>query len=137
MSPRPTRVPELPRPTDAELDILTVLWRLGQATVRDVHEQLERGADAHTGYTTTLKLLQIMHGKGLVQRDDSERAHVYQATLSKQHTQEMLLGDLTRRAFDDSPALLALQALGSTKRARPEELAQIKALLDRLESKES
>ncbi len=136
MSPRPTRVPELPRPTDAELDILTVLWRLGQATVRDVHEQLERGEDAQTGYTTSLKLLQIMHGKGLVQRDDSQRAHVYQATLSKQQTQELLLGDLTRRAFDDSPALLALQALGSTKRARPEELAQIKTLLDRLENKE-
>ena len=123
-----------PRPTDAELAILLVLWDLGTGTVRQVHEGLPpRG----TGYTTTLKLLQIMHGKGLVQRDDSERAHVYQATLSKQHTQEMLLGDLTRRAFDDSPALLALQALGSTKRARPEELAQIKALLDRLESKES
>jgi len=136
MSPRPPRVPELPRPTDAELDILTVLWRLGHATVRDVHEQLDRGEDAHTGYTTTLKLLQIMHGKGLVLRDDSQRAHVYHATLTKQHTQDMLLGDLSRRAFDDSPALLALQALGSTKRPRPEELAQIKELLDRLENKE-
>jgi len=136
MSPRPPRSPELPRPTDAELDILTVLWRLGPATVRDVHDQLERGADAHTGYTTTLKLLQIMHAKGLVQRDDSQRAHVYRTTLSKQLTQERLLGDLSRRAFDDSPALLALQALGSTKRARPEELAQIKALLERLEKNE-
>ena len=132
MSPR---VPALPRPTDAELDILAVLWRLEQGTVREIHELLGRFDDAQTGYTTTLKLLQIMFSKGLVRRDDSERAHVYAATLTKQQTREHLLGDLTRRAFEDSPALLALQALGSTKRARPEELAQIKALLDLLEQK--
>jgi predicted transcriptional regulator len=136
MSPRPARDEPLPRPTDAELDILAVLWRLERATVREVHEQLERGNDAQTGYTTTLKLLQIMHGKGLVERDESQRAHVYSARRSKQDTQDLLLGDLTRRAFDDSPALLALQALGSTKHARPEELAQIRALLERLARKE-
>jgi BlaI family penicillinase repressor len=128
------RLPDLPRPTEAELAILTVLWRLGPATVRDVHDVLAQFDQ--TGYTTTLKLLQIMHQKGLVRRDDSQRAHVYFPTLSKQQTQEQLLGDFTRRVFDDSPAQLVLQALGAAKQARPEELAQIKELLDRIEGRD-
>lgn len=133
MSPARPRSPVMPRPTEAELAILTVLWRLGPATVRDVHDELARYDQ--TGYTTTLKLLQIMHQKGLVTRDDSQRAHIYSPSLSKQETQEQLLGDFTRRVFDDSPAQLVLQALGATKQARPEELAQIKELLDRIEGR--
>jgi predicted transcriptional regulator len=130
---RMQRSPALPRPTEAELAILSVLWRLGPATVRDVHDELARYEQ--TGYTTTLKLLQIMYQKGLVTRNDTQRAHVYSPTLSKQQTQEQLLGDFTRRVFDDSPAQLVLQALGAAKQARPEELAQIKALLDRIEER--
>ena len=132
MSPRPNRNPRLPRPTDAELAILAVLWRIGPTTVREVHEELTRYETEQTGYTTTLKLLQIMHGKRLVTRDDSQRAHVFAPTHSKQATQEQMLGDLTRRVFDDSPAQLVLQALGATKRAEPAELERIKELLDGL-----
>ena len=132
MAPRPPRGTALPRPTDAEIAILAALWRLGPATVREVHEALEHFQGESTGYTTTLKLLQIMHGKGLVTRDDSQRAHIYHPALTKQQTQEQMLGDLSRRVFDGSPAALALQALGTAKRAKPEELAQIRELLDGL-----
>lgn len=134
MAPARPRSTDLPRPTEAELAILTVLWRLGPATVRDVHDELARFDQ--TGYTTSLKLLQIMHQKGLVRRDDSQRAHVYFPTLTQQQTREQLLGDFTRRVFDDSPAQLVLQALGAAKQARPEELAQIKELLDRIEGRD-
>ncbi len=132
MAPRPARAAALPRPTDAEVAILAALWRLGPATVREVHEALEHFQGESTGYTTTLKLLQIMHGKGLVTRDDSQRAHVYVPALSKQQTQEQMLGDLSRRVFDGSPSALALQALGTAKRLKPDELAQIRELLDGL-----
>jgi predicted transcriptional regulator len=132
MAPRSPRADALPRPTDAELAILAALWRLERATVREVHEALAQFQDESTGYTTTLKLLQIMHGKGLVTRDDAQRAHVYAPAQSKQLTQEQMLGDLSRRVFDGSPAALALQALGTAKRAKPEELAQIRELLDGL-----
>jgi len=132
MAPRPARSSALPRPTDAELAILAALWRLGPTTVREVHEALEHIHGGTTGYTTTLKLLQIMHGKGLVTRDDSQRAHIYHPALTKQQTQEQMLGDLSRRVFDGSPAALALQALGTAKRAKPEELEQIRELLDGL-----
>ncbi len=132
MAPRPARATALPRPTDAEVAILAALWRLGPATVREVHEALEHFQGESTGYTTTLKLLQIMHGKGLVTRDDSQRAHVYVPALSKQQTQEQMLGDLSRRVFDGSPSALALQALGTAKRLKPDELAQIRELLDGL-----
>lgn len=136
MAPRQPRSTTLPRPTDAEIAILAALWRLGPATVREVHEALEHFQGESTGYTTTLKLLQIMHGKGLVRRDDSQRAHVYTPALSKQQTQEQMLGDLSRRVFDGSPAALALQALGTAKRAKPEELARIRELLEGLVSDE-
>jgi len=118
------------RPTDAELAILTVLWERGPSTVREVHEALS--ASQGSGYTTVLKLLQIMTDKGLVTRDESQRAHVYSSRLSEQKTQRDLLGDLVERAFGGSPAKLVLQALAG-HRATNEELRDIRAMLDRLE----
>lgn len=121
----------LPRPTDAELGILRVLWKTGPATVREVHEILGGRGE---GYTTVLKLLQIMHQKGLVSRDESQRAHVYTAAIEKEATQQQMLGDLVQRIFDGSREQLVLQALGNGK-STPEELARIRALLDQLERK--
>ena len=108
----------LPRPTDAELGILRVLWERGPSTVREVHEVLSRDAEG-TGYTTVLKLLQIMTEKGLVERDEAQRAHVYRARATQQKTQRQLVTDLLERAFGGSPAQLAMQAL-STKKASAE-----------------
>jgi len=120
----------LPRPTDSELAILRVLWERGPSTVREVQEALSA-----SGYTTLLKLLQIMTEKGLVVRDESERAHVYAAALSEQRTQRQLLGDLMDRAFGGSPAKLVMQAL-SGRKATPDDLNAIRELLDRLEGEE-
>ena len=125
------RDPELPMPTQAELDILQVLWQRGPSTVREVHETLYR--DEGAGYTTALKLLQVMHMKGLVERDDSQRAHVYRPVASKVHTQSRFLSDIVTRVFDGSASQLVMQALGNHPRASREELAEIKALLARLE----
>ncbi|HWG10270.1 MAG TPA: BlaI/MecI/CopY family transcriptional regulator [Rhodanobacteraceae bacterium] len=120
----------LPRPTEAELEILQVLWEQGACTVRDVHEVLHRRDG--TGYTTALKMLQIMHEKGLVVRDDSQRAHVFRAAVSKEKTQKRFLADLVQRLFEGSPSQLVLHALGS-QRASREELREIRALLNRLD----
>jgi predicted transcriptional regulator len=120
-----------PRPTAAELGILRALWRLGPSTVHEVHEAL--GTDTTVGYTTVLKLLQIMHQKGLVDRDDSQRAHVYRTVQSRGETQRVLTDQLINSAFDGSRSQLVLHALSEADRARPEELAEIRALLDRLE----
>lgn len=122
--------PTAPKPTDAELAILRVLWRLGPSTVREVHESLS--ASNRSGYTTVLKQLQIMTDKGLVVRDEAQRAHVYVPRLSEQRTQRQLLGDLVERAFGGSPAKLVLQALSSS-RATAQERRAIRALLDELE----
>lgn len=124
--------PELPRPTEAELAILRVLWERGPSTVREVTDALqeERG----TGYTTALKLLQIMTDKGLVRRDDSSRAHAYEAVASAETTQRQLVSDLLDRAFGGSARQLVLQAL-STKRASRDELAEIRRMLDEFEKK--
>ena len=119
-----------PRPTDAELAILRVLWDRGPSTVREVHSALSDRQDS--GYTTVLKLLQIMTDKGLVVRDESQRAHVYASRLGEQRTQRQLLGDLVDRAFGGSPAKLVVQAL-SGRRATHQELRDIRALLDQLE----
>jgi predicted transcriptional regulator len=116
-----------PRPTDAELAILRVLWERGPATVRQVHEALA-GARA-TGYTTTLKLMQIMAEKGLVTRDESVRTHVYEVRLSREQTQRQLVSDLLDRAFGGSASALVLQALRAGD-ATPEELQQIRELID-------
>ena len=120
----------VPRPTDAELEILQVLWEHGACTVRDVHEVLHRLGG--TGYTTALKMLQIMHDKGLVERDERQRAHVYSAAVSKERTQRKFLSDMLQRVFDGSPSRLVLQALGDHKASR-EELREIRALLNRLD----
>ena len=125
MGDRPT-----PRPTDAELAILSVLWEKGPSTVREVHDTLSATHDS--GYTTVLKLMQIMTDKGLVTRDESQRAHVYTAREGEQKTQRQLLGDLIDRAFGGSPAKLVMQAL-SASRASAEELNAIRELLDKME----
>jgi BlaI family transcriptional regulator, penicillinase repressor len=119
-----------PRPTDAELAILGVLWERGPSTVREVHDDLNRHSP--TGYTTVLKLLQIMTEKGLVVRDETQRAHIYEARYSEQKTQRQLLSDLADRAFGGSAAKLVLQAL-SGRKTSAEELNAIRTLLDRLE----
>jgi predicted transcriptional regulator len=119
-----------PRPTDSELAILRVLWERGPSTVREVHDELNRAQDS--GYTTVLKMLQIMTEKGLVVRDESNRAHVYSSHLSEQKTQRQLLGDLIERAFGGSPAKLVMQAL-SAKKASAEDLSAIRSVLDQME----
>ncbi|HEY0512217.1 MAG TPA: BlaI/MecI/CopY family transcriptional regulator [Thermoanaerobaculia bacterium] len=121
---------DLPRPTDAELAILRVLWRRGPSTVKDVHEELARSLP--TGYTTTLKQLQIMAEKGLVTRDESQRAHLYATRLPEEQTQTQLVRDLLDRAFEGSATRLVMRAL-SSRPAAPEELAEIRQLLDQLE----
>lgn len=118
------------QPTDAELAILNVLWQHGPATVRAVHENLVDGA--RVGYTTVLKTLQIMTDKQLVRRDESQRAHVYEAAVSREHTCHGLVSDLVDRAFDGSAARLAMQALAG-QRASADEIAAIRAMLDQLE----
>lgn len=119
-----------PRPTDAELEILRVLWAKGASTVREVHEELNK--NKNTGYTTVLKLMQIMSEKKLVRRDEDQRAHVYQAMLPQEATQGQLVRDLVERAFSGSAAGLVMQALAS-KPATREELRQIRQLLDEYE----
>ncbi|MEM6639775.1 MAG: BlaI/MecI/CopY family transcriptional regulator [Pseudomonadota bacterium] len=119
------------QPTRAELVILRVLWAQGPSTVRQVHEAMP--GEHASGYTTILKLLQIMHRKKLVVRDDSQRAHVYKPVSSKQHVQKQLASDLIQRAFDGSPSQLVLQALGGSKRASREDLRAIRSLLNELE----
>jgi len=122
-----------PRPTATELEILRVLWRRGPSTVREVHEAL--AATHPTVYTTVLKLMQIMAEKGLVRRNEEQRAHVYEARLAREETQAQLLGDLLERAFEGSATNLVMQVL-SSQRASAEELEQIRAVLDELEGGE-
>lgn len=120
-----------PRPTDAELEILNVLWQRGACTVRDVHQAITRTRPA-MGYTTVLKLMQIMAEKNLVRRDESQRAHVYEAQLEREQTQRQLIGDLLERAFEGSATKLVMQAL-NTKKASAEELSTIREMLDEFE----
>jgi len=124
--------PKMIKPTESELEILQVLWKKGLATVREVHEDLAALKDA--GYTTTLKLMQIMNEKGLVKRDDSMRTHVYQAAVSKEKTQKHLLGKMIDSLFGGSSTQLVIQALGENK-ATVEELEKIQEMLDNLKSK--
>ena len=122
-----TRTPPLPRPTDAELAILRILWERGPSTVRQVHDVLSRERPA--AYTTALKLLQIMTEKGLVRRDDTDRTHIYHPRLSEEQTQRQLVRDLLDRAFGGSASKLVMQALAA-RRASPEELTEIRQLID-------
>jgi BlaI family transcriptional regulator, penicillinase repressor len=116
-----------PRPTDAELAILRVLWERGASTVRQVHEAL--AGTRETGYTTTLKLMQIMADKGLVKRNETERTHVYSASAGEEQTQRQLVKDLVDRAFGGSAAQLVLRAL-SAEGASDAELKEIRKLID-------
>ena len=118
------------KPTDAELEILRVLWDRGPSTVREVHEVLSRARPG--GYTTALKLLQIMAEKKLVRRDEKQRAHVYVARYAREQTERQLLRDLVERVFNGSAARLVMQALAG-KRATREELDEIRRMLDRME----
>jgi predicted transcriptional regulator len=121
---------ELPKPTEAELEILTVLWSRGPATVREVHEVI--AARKPTQYTTILKLLQIMAEKGLVLRNDKQRAHVYEPAKPREWTQQQLAGDLLQRGFDGSARTLMMGAL-SARKATKAELAELRKLLDEYE----
>lgn len=122
---------EPPKPTDAELQILQVLWQRGASTVREVQEALNETKP--TGYTTVLKMLQIMTDKGLVRRDERQRAHVYEARLAQHLTQSQMVGDLLNRVFEGSASKLLLHALATKKSASKEELAQIRQILDEFE----
>lgn len=117
----------LPKPTDAELNILKILWEKGPSTVREVHNALDN--TRQTGYTTTLKFLQIMTEKGLVKRDESQRAHIYDAQVPQQDTQQNLVQNLLDQVFSGSTTSLVMQAL-STKKASAEEIEQIRKMLD-------
>lgn len=124
------RPPEVPLPTGAELDILAVLWQHGSSTVREVHEFL--GKDS--GYTTTLKQMQLMTEKGLLARSERFRSHVYEAAYAKERTQLQIAGDVLKRAFDGSAASLIQGALNA-KPASNEELAEIRRMLDDFEKR--
>ncbi|MBE7171369.1 MAG: BlaI/MecI/CopY family transcriptional regulator [Williamsia sp.] len=119
------------KPTESELEILSVLWKNGLASVREVHEELAKTKDV--GYTTTLKLMQIMHEKGLVKRDASVKTHIYQAAVSKEKTQKHLLGKMIDGLFGGSSTQLVIQALGNHK-ASHEELEAIQELLNNLKN---
>src|SRR3984893_2062411 len=119
-----------PRPTDAELEVLTVLWSRGASTVRDVHETIVKRKP--TQYTTVLKMMQIMAEKGLVRRDEKQRAHIYEAARPREWTQKQLAGDLLQRAFAGAAHTLMMGALSARKASR-EELAELRKLLDEYE----
>ena len=127
-----SRLPKPPKPTDAELAILRVLWEQGPSTVRLVWEQLNPKQE--TGYTNVLKMMQIMCEKGLVTRDESDRSHIYRAARSQEQTQRQVVGHLLERLFSGSAPKLVMQAL-ATKRATPAELTEIRKLLDEMERK--
>jgi BlaI family transcriptional regulator, penicillinase repressor len=124
--PRRGRPPSR-QPTASELRILQYLWRHGPSTVRDVHEAL--ADQTETTYTTFLKQLQIMHDKGLVERDTAQRAHVYVAVRGEEQTQQAMLADFMNRVYRGSTAKLVMQALGASQPADPEELAEIERVL--------
>jgi predicted transcriptional regulator len=121
------------KPTESELEILNILWSKGACTVRDVHEVLEQNKDA--GYTTTLKLMQIMHDKNLLTRDASARSHVYSANVSQEKTQGQLVKKLIDNVFNGSAAQLVMQALGNHKTDK-KELEEIKLYLKEMENKQ-
>ena len=119
------------KPTESELEILNILWLRDLATVREVHEELAKSKDV--GYTTTLKLMQIMHEKGLVKRDESMRTHIYQATVNREKTQKHLLDKMIDSLFGGSSTQLVLQALGGgEQKVSAEELEQIQSLINNL-----
>jgi BlaI family penicillinase repressor len=121
-----------PRPTDKELEILRVLWQNGPGTVRDVLKALNHERRGAVGYTTALKMLQIMNDKGLVDRDETTRPQIYRARLAQEETQRQLVNDLLERAFGGSAKQLVMHALGATE-SSDEDLERVERLLDRIE----
>jgi len=119
-------------PTAGELEILNVLWRLGSCTVRTVNDEINKTKEA--GYTTTLKLMQIMFEKGLLKRNDDQRSHIYSAAVAKEETQQAIVGNVIDTAFGGSSAQLVMQALGG-KKASKEEIDEIRKFLDDMEMK--
>jgi len=117
------------KPTESELEILRILWDKEKATVREVHESLSEHKDA--GYTTTLKLMQIMFEKGIVKRDDSNKTHIYQANISRENTQQQFVGKMIHTLFSGSSSQLVMQALGSNRHSAAE-LEEIQQLLNNL-----
>jgi BlaI family penicillinase repressor len=122
-------MPDEVRPTEAELQLLKILWKLGPATVREVHRELEQQRDSEVAYTTVLKMLQIMNEKGLVHRDESQRSHIYTPVSSEGEVQGLLVADLLDRAFGGSATRLVMRALAE-RPADPHELDQIRQLID-------
>lgn len=118
---------QTPIPSNAELEILRILWKRGPSTVRDVHDELKRERDI--GYTTVLKIMQVMAEKRIVTRDESERSHVYSPAVEEKSVKRRLVSELLDKAFDGSAAQLVMQAL-SDKRASPEDIRKIRKLLD-------
>lgn len=121
------------KPTDAELEILQVLWETGKASVREVHDRLAASKD--TGYTTTLKIMQVMHSKGLLTRDEQNRSHIYHPAVEEKEIKKSLVQDFMGSAFGGSAKNLVMQALGQGKPSK-EELDEIRAFLDQLENKD-
>ena len=121
---------KLPKPTEGELEVLRIIWEQGPSTVREVNHQLTSVKEV--GYTTTLKIMQIMSEKGLLVRDTSGKTHIYRAAVSQQKTQQQLLNRLMENAFGGSAMELVMQALGN-KKSTSEEINEIRAFLDRLE----
>jgi len=115
------------KPTESELEILQVIWKKGQCTVRDVHEELAKNKDA--GYTTTLKLMQIMHEKGLVERDTTAKTHLYKALITREQAQQTALDKIISTVFKGSTSDLVIQALGH-HRASKDEIDAIKSYLE-------
>ncbi len=121
------------KPTESELEILQVIWKKGQCTVRDVHEELAKNKDA--GYTTTLKLMQIMHEKGLVERDTTAKTHLYKALITREQAQQTALDKIISTVFKGSTSDLVIQALGH-HRASKDEIDAIKSYLEEFGGKE-
>lgn len=122
------------KPTDSELEILQVLWQKGSCTVREVNEILNQSRGGEVGYTTTLKIMQIMYEKGLIGRDDSSKTHIYSAIVKEEDTQKQLLDRFMDSVFKGSAMKMVMQALGNQK-TTPEELAEIKKLIEEMENK--
>lgn len=121
------------KPTDSELEILQILWELKSATVREVNEMLSKNRDKEVGYTTTLKLMQIMHEKAMVDRDISSRTHIYRALVSQKDTQVNLVSKIIDTVFNGSPAQLVMQALNN-KKSSPKEIELIRKYLDKIQN---
>jgi len=122
------------KPTESELEILQILWQRGNRTVREVNEELNKSRGGEVGYTTTLKIMQIMHEKGLIGRDDSAKTHIFTAIAIEKDTQKQLLDRFMDSVFKGSAMKMVMQALGNEK-TTPEEIAEIKKLIDEMENK--